>query len=266
MPVFFPPQMINSINMNPVYPIAFFNIPDSLTLALTREQKYILLSGAVTGLQCFSSTISSSVILAKLAILNSAANVTNTLYNFIGRDVIGQTGGALYSFKHGHEIRNNPTETGKMSYLAISSAQLTEMSVGYSPLAGKLFSMPIILANVLKNIGWMGSGAVNSHYMATISGNNISEFYTQISVSNSLGSTLGSAIGLYMSKYIIIPSSDSGVEKVTGMGMKQKKVLISGRFFNLDRRGVGIVLNIMSLLLGKMLYDEQLRVASKENM
>jgi hypothetical protein len=133
-----------------------------------------------------------------LAKLNAVGNVSMMLYNYLGRDACGQAGGAAYAYYKGSNIKDNPRQYGHHANGLIIGSTLMESMVSYLPLSGKMMFGPLVAANVCKNIGWIGSGAVNSHYMSQLSKDNISEMYTRMSVVNSFASTVGTLTGLVL--------------------------------------------------------------------
>jgi hypothetical protein len=168
--------------------------------ATNQHDKYILWNGITTCIQSMNTTLASGSILAKL---NAVGNMSLMLYNYLGRDACGQAGGAAYSYYKGGNIKNNPQGHGGHANSMIIGATFIESAVSYLPLSGKLMFAPLVVANVGKNIGWIGAGAVNTHYMSNISKDNIAEMYTRMSVANSFGATIGTMAGLGLTRYTI---------------------------------------------------------------
>ena len=162
--------------------------------------KYILWNGITTGIQCMNTTLASGAILAKL---NAVGNVSLMLYNYLGRDACGQAGGAAYAYYRGCAIKDNPQIHGASANSLIIGSTFMESIVSYLPIGGKLMFAPLVVANVGKNIGWIGTGAVNVHYMSNISKDNIAEMYTRMSVVNSFASTIGTMGGLALTRFTI---------------------------------------------------------------
>jgi hypothetical protein len=167
---------------------------------LNKSDNYILWNGINTCIQSINTTLASGMILSKL---NVIGNTTLTLYNYIGRDAFGQLGGAGYSYYKGPQIKKDPKSSGNVANSLIIGSTLAEWTISYLPLSGKMILFPLAVANVGKNIGWIGSGAVNTHYMSSLSGENISEMYTRMAITNSIGSTVGTIIGLSLIKFTI---------------------------------------------------------------
>ena len=73
-----------------------------------------------------------------------------------------------------------------------------------TPLLPLYTFMPIAgLANIGKNISFTGIGAINARVIQKLAqDNNIGEIYAKISILNTLGSTLGMIMGLFIASQI----------------------------------------------------------------
>jgi hypothetical protein len=166
----------------------------------SNHDKFILLNGINIGIQSMNTTLASGALLAKL---NALGNVSLMLYNYIGRNAFGQAGGAAYAYYKGSDIKNDPKRHGSMSNKLIIGSTFAESVVNYLPISGKLMFVPLVAANVGKNIGWMGSGAVNAHYMSKIAKDDIADMYTKMSAVNSFAATVGTMAGLGLTTFTI---------------------------------------------------------------
>lgn len=126
--------------------------------------------------------------------------------NYIGKDVIGQLGGLLYMTKYTNKIDSNTSKFLNVSHLVqqISFATLTLCSSAPS----EYFIFIAGFSNLLTNISFTGYGAVNAKCISNISdGKNIGEIYTKITTLNTLGSTMGLSIGMFINYNVDIHSA-----------------------------------------------------------
>ena len=132
--------------------------------------------------------------------IDTNSNENKTL-NYLGKDIIGQIGGILYMSKMAHKA-----DTNTPNFLLYSNIlqQSSYIVMCITPFYTSYF-LPIAgLSNILANISFTGFGAVNAKCIQKISENNtnIDEIYSKITVFNTLGSTLGLSIGMYIN-YLI---------------------------------------------------------------
>lgn len=140
-----------------------------------------------------SSVIATTSMLNSIMIKPSYSDVIATTY--IGKDIIGQLGGMLYSLKSGNKADKEPEKYVKkgvilqqVSYFLENSAVLIKNSDYVLPFLG--------VVNMFQNISFISIGAVNANNIQKISKENIGEIYCKVASINTLASTLGMISGL----------------------------------------------------------------------
>lgn len=148
-----------------------------------------------------SSVIATTSMLNSIMIKPSYSDVIATTY--IGKDIIGQFGGMLYSLKSGKKADKDPEKYIKkgvilqqISYFLENSSVLIKNSDYVLPFLG--------LVNMFQNISFVSIGAVNANNIQKISKENIGEIYCKVASINTLASTLGMISGLIIIN--VIPS------------------------------------------------------------
>lgn len=116
-------------------------------------------------------------------------------YNYIGKDIVGQTGSLLFLHKYAKESDTNPRKYVNRSLAFEQTANFIECAIQFLPTS---FFIPLVgLANVGKNISWISVGALNTKCIQSISKDgDLGEVYTKIAALNTLASSLGMIIGL----------------------------------------------------------------------
>ena len=118
---------------------------------------------------------------------------------YIFKDIIGQTSG-LFIALHSRKI-TNVTHKGIQSILLQQVALTIETLLQKSPHRYILYSS---VSNMLKNISWIGLGAVNSKCLLDISqktDKDITEVFTNVNVINTIGSSIGMYLGTRLTKH-----------------------------------------------------------------
>jgi hypothetical protein len=136
-----------------------------------------------------------------LTTLNSNSEITNDIktINYMTKDIIGQLGSIMYLSKSSNYIDNNPKKFILVSNLL---QQFSYVSLSLTPIYPEFFIPISGVSGVLINISFTFFGAINIKCIEKISDNNIGEIYTKLTILNTISSTLGSLIGLYLNTKI----------------------------------------------------------------
>jgi hypothetical protein len=128
------------------------------------------------------------------AVGNSSSEIAVSI-NYIGKDLVGQVGGIFYMGKMGKVADSDPKRFIKHSMFLQQFSTLMECS---TPLWPTWTFIPIAsVANIGKNISFMGFGAINASVIQTLAiDNNTGEIYAKVCASNTIASTLGMIAGL----------------------------------------------------------------------
>ena len=157
--------------------------------------KWSFISNIISSIE---DSISTHCMLSTLGTVNNELVVS---YNYIGKNLIGQIGGLYYISKIGTNIDTNPK---KYLYTSVILNQIGVYIECLLPLFNN--NMFIIFAggaNIIKNISWVGYGAVNTRIIQNLAiDNNISEIYSKISIINTSASSIGMIFGLTFIYYI----------------------------------------------------------------
>lgn len=129
-----------------------------------------------------------------LSVVGKASTEAVTSINYIGKDIIGQTAGLYYMSKMGKKADKQPKKFLKKSLVLQQGAILLESCTPLLPLSAFL---PVAgIANMATNISFAGFGAVNAMAIQKLDKNNIGELYSRLAMINTIGSTIGMALGL----------------------------------------------------------------------
>lgn len=145
-----------------------------------------------------------------LSTLTTHSNDLSISYNYIGKNMIGQIGGLFCIHKIGSDIDNNPKKYLKHSLYANQFALFMECM---TPLVQSHFLILAGGSSLLKSIAWTGYGAVSTKIIVSLSENNIAEMYSKLTIVNTVASSIGMILGLYiiylvpchMSRIVFIP-------------------------------------------------------------
>ena len=136
-----------------------------------------------------------------LSVVGHASTELTLSVNYIGKDIIGQIGGLYFMDKMGKKSDKDPPKFIKLSMGIQQYAIFMECA---TPLLPMYTFIPIAgVANIGKNIAATGVGAINAKIIQTLAQeDNVGEIYAKISVLNTLGSTIGMGIGLFIAAKI----------------------------------------------------------------
>jgi hypothetical protein len=140
-----------------------------------------------------AAVIGTNNMLSSVLLQPSAETVLAATY--IGKDIIGQLGGMVYTWKKAKQIDANPIKIAKLAvFLQHSAIYLDYFSISVSsPLVWLGFS------SFLKNVAFIHSGAVNVKNLEKINPTEtLAVKYTKISSINTLSSTAGMITGLIL--------------------------------------------------------------------
>jgi hypothetical protein len=131
-------------------------------------------------------------------------------FQYISKDILGQIGGLMYISRMGKKSDEKPKRfllySSMIEQCAYHTSYLTQKFPSYFlPIAG--------ISNIFLNISFVGYGAINAKCIQSLSiENNIGELYSKIVVINTLGSSIGTMIGLgiisitdYTSRMFLFP-------------------------------------------------------------
>jgi hypothetical protein len=145
--------------------------------------------------------VSIESVLSTHSMLSMSGKASNELVlsvNYIGKDIVGQIGGLWYMNRMGKKADKNPKEFIQRSMFLQQSSIFVECATPLLPLQAFL---PVAgIANMCKNISFTGFGAINAKIIQELSenNNNMGEIYAKISMINTLGSSIGMCIGLFI--------------------------------------------------------------------
>ena len=161
--------------------------------------------GKYVGWSCLSNVvISIESVLSTHSMLSLVGQTNSDLtlsINYIGKDIVGQLGGLWYMNKIGQKVDKESSKFINYSIFFQQSAVIMECATPLLPI--DMFIPIAGIANIGKNIAATGMGAVNAKIIQKLAeDNNIGEIYAKISILNTLGSTIGMAIGLVITARI----------------------------------------------------------------
>jgi hypothetical protein len=161
--------------------------------------------GRYVGWSCFSNFIVSieSVLSthSMLAMLGQDSNSLTLSVNYIGKDIVGQVGGLYYMNKMGQKADKEPSKFIKYAMAFQQSSIAMQCATPLLPLP--VFIPVAGLANVAMNISFTGFGAVNAKIIQKLAEeDNIGEIYAKISVLNTIGSSIGMTLGLFVTAQV----------------------------------------------------------------
>jgi hypothetical protein len=169
---------------------------------LTSKQSYFLYSSIFNWSTSSISVISTNSMLTSI-VGSSPSNTALITTSYISKDIIGQAGGLVYSWKTGKKADKDP-----MNYI-LKGVFLQHLSFYMENCSGLIQSTNYIipflgLCSILKNVSFISIGAVNARNIQKLSKdqNNIGELYSQIASINTLSSTAGMITGLGIVRFI----------------------------------------------------------------
>jgi len=145
-----------------------------------------------------SSVISTNSMLSVIS-TPSARDIISL--NYIGKDVLGQLGSLWYIWRTSKKAKSTPVKyitTGAI--LQQSSIHLENSLYVLKPFFSSDFVFPILgFTSLLKNISFVSIGAVSIEKLTELKeGGEMSEIYSKITVINTLSSTFGMILGLFI--------------------------------------------------------------------
>jgi len=136
-----------------------------------------------------------------LSVIGKSSSDIIASYNYVGKDIIGQSFGLWYMNRMGKEADSNPL---KFVYKSMALQQSAIIIESVTPMLNpSKFLFIAGLSNTAKNISFVGFGAVNAKVIQKIaSPNKIGETYSHITMINTIGSTIGMGLGLLIAAKI----------------------------------------------------------------
>lgn len=116
---------------------------------------------------------------------------------YLGKDIFGQLGSLVYLVKKSKESDKNPIKFLRHNLLFQQSAILFENVI---PLLSPIYQFPLAsVCSIGTNISFASLGSINAKCIQKLSKNNdFGENYSILTISNTLGSSIGMCIGIYL--------------------------------------------------------------------
>jgi hypothetical protein len=155
--------------------------------------KYSFISNTAISVQ------NSIAVQSMLSVITAEPELANI--NYIGKDIIGQLGSLIYMTKYTNKIDSKPkTFLNQSHFIQQTSYFLLYYSSIIQP---DYFIFVAGASNILSNVSFIGYGAINAKCIEKVSdGKNIGQIYTKLTCVNTLASTIGLGIGVYLNMYI----------------------------------------------------------------
>lgn len=165
----------------------------------SKINRYIYWMAFNSAVNSCSSVISTNSMLGSIMVSPSYTDVLAVTY--IGKDIIGQIGGLLYSLKTGKNADKHPKKyINKGVFTQQFSYHLENLSVFIN---NSNYVLPFLgFTSMLKNISFITVGAVNARNLQHFSGENIGELYSKVASINTIFSTIGMMTGLGLIHFI----------------------------------------------------------------
>ncbi len=127
------------------------------------------------------------------------------VFNYVGRDVLGQLGGLCVMMGLTKQIDKHPQKFVLFSH-ALQQCSVACLLITPS-IPGHWFLPMAAVANVCANGAFIGFGSINAKCIQTLSNgnNNVGELYSKLSVQQTLASTVGMSLGLLFTKSTLPP-------------------------------------------------------------
>jgi hypothetical protein len=141
----------------------------------------------------------------------------NLSSNYIGKDILGQIGGVIIMNKMGKYIDSDPRKFLNCSLLFQQTALTIECLTPLFPHSYFLFLGAS--GNILKNISFMGFSSLNGKIInkLSIDKDNIGELYSKLTIINTISTSIGMSLGLYLT--ILIPCHFSRLGLIPTLGI-----------------------------------------------
>jgi len=150
-----------------------------------------------------SSVLTTHNMLSSITVPSALTSITIT---YVGKDILGQIGGLVYSWKSGKLADKFPVKhVTKASILQQGSFFMENMAPIFHMENEQLLIPYFGLTNILKNISFISMGAVNVKNLQKISEEkNLGELYSKITSILTLSSSLGMLSGITL--ITLVPS------------------------------------------------------------
>ncbi len=158
---------------------------------LSKFHKFSGWLAASTVLLSTQSVLSTQAMLQMLTLGSTEAQV----FNFVGRDVLGQLGGLAVMIGLTKRIDKNPHKFVWFAHAMQQSSMLLLLSTPHLPVQ---FFLPVsALSNVFMNVSFIGYGSLSAKCIQKFSdGSNMGEMYSKLTIHQTLASTLGLSLGI----------------------------------------------------------------------
>lgn len=145
---------------------------------------------------CIGSANSVIATDATLFALKRCSNVTTS---YVYKNVIGQTVGLALNLLFKRQIKGNEYGIAALSICASQLAYNLDIFLYRQPQRYLVYKS---ISGCIQNVNWILIGAVNSRVMMHLcdSSTDISEIFSEISVANTIGSSLGLVTGAFLVK------------------------------------------------------------------
>lgn len=130
--------------------------------------------------------------------------VPSILSTYLSKDIIGQLGGSLCVYKLGTYIDKYPKQITYTSIILQQSAIITECLLPLMPIS---YFLPVsICTSIIKNLTFISLGSVNTKIMYNLDvGDNIAQYYSHLSIVNTIASSVGMTVGVLLTHYVTDP-------------------------------------------------------------
>lgn len=129
-----------------------------------------------------------------LSVISEAPSELAVTLNYIGKDLIGQCCSLYYMNRSAKQVDQEIRPSLKKNAHIQNAASLLECA---TPLVPNYVFLPLAgLANVMKNVSFVGLGSINAIVIQRGGTANIGQLYTKITIVNTIASTVGSLVGL----------------------------------------------------------------------
>jgi hypothetical protein len=152
---------------------------------------------AWSSLSNFSASVQQAIVTETMIQTISSQHESVRTLSYIGKDVIGQVGGALFMSRIGTMVDSPHTKYKYLNNILLYH-QLGIFGIISSEIFPEQFIYVAGASNILLNLSFVGSGAVNAKCIRelSLSQDNIGDIYSKISLCNTISSTLGLLVGM----------------------------------------------------------------------
>jgi hypothetical protein len=169
------------------------NYPDSVNSYYLTYSKWVFV-GSILGTA--SSVLSMQCLLVSLG-LGAAAMPVSAAINWVLKDGLGQLGGMLFASVVATRFDMSPIRYRLLSAIMLDASVLLEI---FTPLVPALFLPLASLANIGKNIAWLGASASRAAiHRSFLKRENLADITAKAGSQTILASLLGTALGIGLS-------------------------------------------------------------------